>query len=154
MDWGRAKNIILAVLVITNIFLIAVYGLRYEHTRENNAELREYTIEKLTENRIELECEIPEKPGKIPALTVQYETYDSAEVEEAIKEEQKDVQSGKHDRPESREEYQRAAAFFCRSADFCSRKLFRRNSKKMMKRLSYIMKAGTMRFLWRNVTWM
>lgn len=26
MDWGRAKNIILIVLLITNIFLIGVYG--------------------------------------------------------------------------------------------------------------------------------
>ena len=85
MDWGRAKNIILAVLVVTNIFLITVYGIKYEQSRENNSELYRYTIEKLEENHIRLDCEIPEKPERLPALTVQYEKYDSSRINREVK---------------------------------------------------------------------
>ena len=112
MDWGRAKNIILAVLVVTNIFLIAVYGLRYGHAKANNSELRSYTIDKLSENRIELECEIPEKPGKIPALSVRYEKYDSNTVERAIEEIQAADTESSSGKPESKEAYEAAAAGF------------------------------------------
>ncbi len=84
MDWGRAKNIILVVLVVTNIFLISVYGIKYEQNKENNSELYRYTIEKLKENQIELDCEIPEKPERMPALTVRYEKYDSARINREV----------------------------------------------------------------------
>lgn len=84
MDWGRAKNIILIVLLITNIFLIGVYGLRYGHSKESNSELYSYTIDKLKANQIELACDMTKSPGKIPALIVQYEEYDKNAVEKAI----------------------------------------------------------------------
>ena len=89
MDWGRAKNIILVVLVVTNIFLISVYGIKYEQNKENNSELYRYTIEKLKENQIELDCEIPEKPERMPALTVRYEKYDSARINREVRPQEK-----------------------------------------------------------------
>ena len=67
MDWGRAKNIILIVLLITNIFLIGVYGLRYGHSKESNSELYSYTIDKLKANQIDLASDMTKSPGKIPA---------------------------------------------------------------------------------------
>ena len=107
MDWGRAKNIILAVLVVTNIFLISVYGIKYERSKENNSELYRYTIQQLEKNHIELECEIPSNPGKLPALTVQYEKYDSRQINKQIE------AAGKAEkRAEEEEEYRREADAF------------------------------------------
>ncbi len=85
MDWGRAKNILLVVLVATNIFLISVYGIRYEKSKENNSELYSYTVSQMEKNNINLACEIPEHPSKLPSLTVQYGKYDSDIVNKAIK---------------------------------------------------------------------
>lgn len=85
MDWGRAKNILLVVLVATNIFLISVYGIRYEQNKENNSELYSYTISQLEKNNILLNCSIPEHPSKLTSLTVQYSKYDSSVVNKAVK---------------------------------------------------------------------
>ena len=104
MDWGRAKNIILIVLLITNIFLIGVYGLRYGHSKESNSELYSYTIDKLKANQIELACDMPKSPGKIPALIVQYEEYDKNAVEKAIRDIENSSGNPKEKRPEDQSE--------------------------------------------------
>lgn len=85
MDWGRAKNILLVVLIATNIFLISVYGIRYEQSRENNSELYSYTISQLEKNNISLDCAIPEHPSRLTSLTIQYGRYDSSIVNKAVK---------------------------------------------------------------------
>lgn len=66
MDWGRAKNIILIVLLITNIFLIGVYGLRYGHSKESNSELYSYTIDKLKANQTSWRAICQKVRGKYP----------------------------------------------------------------------------------------
>ena len=97
MDWGRAKSILLIVLVATNIFLISVYGIRYEQNKESNSELYNYTISQLEKNNILLNCDIPEHPSRLTALTVQYKEYDSSAVNKALKSAAKKETEAKED---------------------------------------------------------
>lgn len=104
MDWGRAKNILLVVLVATNIFLISVYGIRYEQNKENNSELYSYTISQLEKNNILLNCAIPQHPSRLASLTVQYSRYDSSVVNKAVK-----TASAENPKAEDEEDFIQAA---------------------------------------------
>jgi len=69
MDWTKAKTILIVALLATNLFLILTYGLdRLEPEREK----RDALLTILENNQITLEGEIPETPGKIPLLYVEY----------------------------------------------------------------------------------
>ncbi len=77
MDWNKSKNIILIILLITNIFLIAVYGgqdIFQKKTENNNA--YKYTMSVLEENNIIYKGKIQDKLSKMPPLTVSYGKYD------------------------------------------------------------------------------
>lgn len=108
MDWGKAKNVILIFLVITNIFLIGVYGARYREDKESSSELYSYTIEQLEANDIRMECDIPEKPDRIPTLTIQYEENPSEEKVIAAVMKIRDSEEA----AESRAEYEEMAGIF------------------------------------------
>lgn len=77
MNWSKAKNIIIVVLIFTNIFIISMTFLRYKNVQGDNTDIYQYTNEILNENNIYLECELPETVGRMHALTVSYGKYDS-----------------------------------------------------------------------------
>lgn len=60
MRWSRIKNIIILLLVIVNVFLLALVGLRAWRTRQGERETRERMIEILANNGIEF------LPGEVP----------------------------------------------------------------------------------------
>ena len=85
MDWSKAKNIILLVLVLTNLFLLAVYGNKYfGDDGTSDEEILDYTVSLLDENDIEYRGEIYNKTRKMHPLTVSYGQYDSNMVKNAI----------------------------------------------------------------------
>lgn len=85
MDWNKSKNIILVILLITNIFLIAVYGggnIVQKKTENSNA--YQYTMNVLEENNIIYKGQIYSKLSKMTPLTVSYGKYDSSMVDKNI----------------------------------------------------------------------
>ncbi|MDR1246153.1 MAG: hypothetical protein LBK57_03895 [Clostridiales Family XIII bacterium] len=88
MDWTKAKNILIAALLVTNIVLLGAYVLRETRRADadNDATLRRI----LTEYNVFLETEMPRQPAPMAVLYVQPETEDGARVEKAL-EEQKPI---------------------------------------------------------------
>ena len=69
MDWTKAKTILIVALLATNLFLIITYGLE---RLEPEGEKRDALLTILENNQITMEGELPETPGKIPLLYVEY----------------------------------------------------------------------------------
>jgi regulatory protein YycI of two-component signal transduction system YycFG len=84
MDWSKAKNIILIVLVITNIFLLGAIAVKNLEPEDADESISDYTLSILEENGITVECEVPEGIQKMHALTVSYGKYDTNIVKNAI----------------------------------------------------------------------
>lgn len=85
MDWNKSKNIILVILLITNIFLIAVYGGgSFVQKKNENNNAYQYTMNVLEENNIIYEGQIYNKLPKMTTLTVSYGKYDRNLVEKNI----------------------------------------------------------------------
>lgn len=86
MDWNKSKNIILLILLITNIFLIAVYGIRNQSEGSDDyGNAYQYTMSVLEENNIYYEGEIYSKLPKVSSLTVSYSNYDSEQTAGVMK---------------------------------------------------------------------
>lgn len=86
MDWNKAKNIILIVLLLTNIFLIAAYGVKNSDNGENSdTDVYRYTMNVLEENNIFYKGAVYEGTLRIHPLTVSYGRYDSKIVSNAIR---------------------------------------------------------------------
>ena len=67
MRWTKIKNIILLLLVIVNLFLLALVGVRAWRTRENNRAAREQMLQVLENNGISyLPSELPDTLGLPP----------------------------------------------------------------------------------------
>lgn len=79
VDWGKAKNILIIALVITNVFLI--YNIEKDILESNIASMvKEENINDvliiLEENNIKVEAKVPKIVLSLPVLNVEYETYD------------------------------------------------------------------------------
>lgn len=86
MDWNKAKNIILIVLIFTNVFLLAVYcGTKKDGGKNSDSDVYKYTMNVLEENNIYYEGDIYSGTMKMYPLTVSYGKYDKNMVENAIK---------------------------------------------------------------------
>ena len=83
MDWSRAKNILIAMFLIINIFLS--YQL-YTISRSQYIYIEEEELESikqhLTEKNIQLETEIPDRVLISPSIKVKYHEFDIEKVEE------------------------------------------------------------------------
>lgn len=67
MRWTKIKNIILLLLVIVNLFLLALVGVRAWRTRENNRAARAQMLQVLENNGISyLPSELPDTLGLPP----------------------------------------------------------------------------------------
>ncbi|MBQ3107139.1 MAG: hypothetical protein IJC68_00815 [Firmicutes bacterium] len=70
MDWARAKNIVIIALVITNLFLLVIYGGKMFLNARQEENLYEDTMRLLEARDILLDAELPEEQGKMAVLTV------------------------------------------------------------------------------------
>lgn len=78
MDWSKSKNIILAVLIVTNIFLLAVYGRQHlAGSQTPEQDVQQYTMNVLEDNNIYYKGEIYSREKKMHPLTVSYGKYDT-----------------------------------------------------------------------------
>ena len=84
MDWSKAKNIIIVVLILTNIFLVMMYGGEYINKNEENDSVYKYTMNVLSEHDISVDCEIPEESERMHSLVVSYSSYDQEKVQEKM----------------------------------------------------------------------
>lgn len=84
MDWAKAKNILIFAFIITNLLLgynvlSALDNRNYVHSI--NEERIDGVKKILKEKNIMVKTEIPQKVFNLPELTLEYETYDSNEIE-------------------------------------------------------------------------
>lgn len=85
MDWSKAKNILLVVLVLMNVFLIAEYASDYLQTNSGSSQKTEnYMYSILEENNIKIDCDLPDDVGKMATLTVSYSNADTDSVADKI----------------------------------------------------------------------
>ena len=70
MDWTKAKTILIIALIVTDIFLIATYGSKYNTEETRNEEALAAVLEG---NNIYVDAQkIPRKHRSMPALSVEY----------------------------------------------------------------------------------
>ena len=72
MDWTKAKNIMIAALVVTNLVLILTYFYKDDLFQNSDKQIRNETIQLLESKNIYIDTEIPEKHSAMPTLTVEY----------------------------------------------------------------------------------
>jgi hypothetical protein len=81
MDWTKAKNILIAALLVTNLMLLGAYILREMQRADND----EDTLRRiLTEYNVFLETELPGQPAPMAVLYVRPETEDGDLIEKAL----------------------------------------------------------------------
>lgn len=84
MDWSKAKNIIIVMLILTNLFIIFMYGGEYIQKHEEDDSVYEYTMNVLSQHNVSVECEIPEEEERMHSLVVTYDSYDQTIVQSII----------------------------------------------------------------------
>ena len=85
MDWTKAKSILIAALIVTNLVLIFTYLNQNKSFDSNEKEMQKVTVKLLKERNIYLETEIPSEHKKMPKLTVRYDKMDEKVVNEQLK---------------------------------------------------------------------
>lgn len=84
MDWTKAKTILIAALIITNVFLgISLFMIKSEIDVVTSDEINE-TIEFLNNRNIYIYKEIPQKLTEMPVLQVEYQHISNEEIEQLI----------------------------------------------------------------------
>lgn len=86
MDWSKAKNILIAALLVTNLILgMAIYRNVNGGSGAEQEELKQNTILLLSSQGILVEeDQIPEKAERLPVLTVRYRTLSEESITSAI----------------------------------------------------------------------
>jgi len=78
LDWSKAKNILIAMFLIINIFLtyqlISISRNQYKYI---NKEELQSVIDYLGKKNVQVEAEIPDRVWIAPSLRVKYQTFDS-----------------------------------------------------------------------------
>ncbi|MFW5648953.1 MAG: two-component system regulatory protein YycI [Candidatus Alkaliphilus sp. MAG34] len=80
MDWSKAKSLLIAAFILTNIFLI--YNIRNETSKQHEAQIinsgYQGEVEQyLNDNGINLDIHIPKETISLPMLMVRYKNFDS-----------------------------------------------------------------------------
>lgn len=76
MDWARAKNIVIVALVVTNLFLLAVYGGKSLWDAKQEEDLYEDTMALLEARNIVLATELPEEAEPLGSVLVDAVQFD------------------------------------------------------------------------------
>lgn len=84
MDWTKAKSILIAALVVTNLILIITYVFQNSSVKNNEEELQSITMKLLAEKNIFIETDIPEDHHRMPKLTVQYDKINEDVINEQL----------------------------------------------------------------------
>ncbi|MDR1572313.1 MAG: hypothetical protein LBS32_07295 [Clostridiales Family XIII bacterium] len=82
MDWTKAKTIIIAALLLTNIVILGAWMAKAHDGARGDEDATLRAI--LSSGGIFLETELPKKPGRMAVLYVQPETNDAAAVRRAL----------------------------------------------------------------------
>jgi len=88
MDWSKAKNILIAALLVTNLVLLgAIYGNTDRSGVNDGENIKEDTVLLLKEHEIYVEESlIPDRSQRMPVLSVRYRTAEEEAVNNALKE--------------------------------------------------------------------
>lgn len=83
MDWSKAKSLLIAAFILTNIFLI--YNIRNETSKRHEAQIinggYQGEVEQyLNDNGINLDTHIPKETVSLPMLMVKYKNFDSDKI--------------------------------------------------------------------------
>lgn len=84
MDWTKAKTILLIALLITNLFLGAIYVFAQIRQNEDEEMLQKETIALLEAKQIYVETVLPLKHNKMPVLNIRYDRMDPDLLEEQL----------------------------------------------------------------------
>ena len=135
MDWSKAKNILIAALMITNLILIgAIYGSMDQPDGSDREDIKENTILLLREHRIYVEEDvIPEKNQSLPVLSVRYRTVDQEKADRALKEWAEPLSESAAD-----EAYYDAADELLRQAEINAASLVHQSVQRMDEEISVI----------------
>jgi hypothetical protein len=98
MDWTKAKNILIAALLVTNLLLLGAYMLR--EMQRSGADDEDTLRRILTEYKVFLETDLPKRPAPMAVLYVRPETEDRALIAKAIAE-QEPIPAADRDDPEA-----------------------------------------------------
>ncbi|MDR1573031.1 MAG: hypothetical protein LBS24_01830 [Clostridiales Family XIII bacterium] len=82
MDWTKAKNILIAALLVTNLMLLGAYILR--EMQRAGADDEDTLRRILTEYNVFLETEMPKQPSPMAVLYVRPETEDRSLIERVL----------------------------------------------------------------------
>ncbi len=83
MDWAKAKNTVIVVLIITDIFIFSLCMFR--GISDTGAVRHDYTLDVLRERGIDVKCGLPEQPPAMTSLTVSYQRFDAKVVGDMMK---------------------------------------------------------------------
>ncbi len=86
MDWTKAKNIIIAALLITDLILAG--SMFYNNAMAKSSEdlYLQNTISVLKDRNISIDAELPTKQSRMPVLTVEYDQMDALLIQKKINE--------------------------------------------------------------------
>jgi hypothetical protein len=85
MDWTKAKNIIIAALIITNLVLIGSLYVKFNEKQEMQKRELSDTISVLESRNITINTTLPNTVGNKPLLYIEYDNADQSLIEEKLK---------------------------------------------------------------------
>jgi hypothetical protein len=85
MDWTKAKNIIIAALIITNLVLIGSLYVKFNEKQEMQKRELSDTISVLESRNITINTTLPKTVGNKPLLYIEYDNADQSLIEEKLK---------------------------------------------------------------------
>jgi hypothetical protein len=85
MDWTKAKNIIIAALIITNLVLIGSLYVKFNDKQEMQKRELNDTISVLESRNITINTTLPKTVGNKPLLYIEYDNADQSLIEEKLK---------------------------------------------------------------------
>jgi hypothetical protein len=85
MDWTKAKNIIIAALIITNLVLIGSLYVKFNDKQEMQKRELSDTISVLESRNITINTILPNTVGNKPLLYIEYDNADQSLIEEKLK---------------------------------------------------------------------
>ncbi len=88
MDWTKAKTILIAALIVTNIILGIFVFIEKKDNQEIYSEVIEETVNFLKNRNIFIYSKIPESIKKMPVLEVEYVNFPIENIDEKISEEE------------------------------------------------------------------
>jgi len=86
MDWTKAKNILIAALIITNLVLIATYAFQKNLFNSSEKQVMNETVELLKEKNIYIKPNIiPKEHNEMATLSVEYDNGNQNAVKKELK---------------------------------------------------------------------